>query len=60
MIPHAESVPETVAPLQGAEETVPASGGLRYATTTGYCLAAFQAEIRSLLLPIPIPTIKNL
>jgi hypothetical protein len=51
MISHPEKgCQKTVAPLQGADELLLLSGGLRYAATTGYYLTAFQAETRSLPL----------
>jgi hypothetical protein len=45
MIPDPESVSEFLAPLQGAEQCSPLSGGLRSASTTGYYLTALLAEI---------------
>ena len=44
--PHSEGVQEFLRPLQGLESFASPSGGLRCATTTGYYLPAFQAEIR--------------
>ena len=40
-----------MAPFQGANSFLLSSGGLRYATTTGYFLAAFQAERPLNILP---------
>jgi len=36
-------IPENLAPLQGAVVISMLSGGLRYATTTGYSLSALRA-----------------
>jgi hypothetical protein len=46
MIPDPERVSEFLAPLQGAEQCSPLSGGLRSASTTGYYLAALLAEMQ--------------
>ena len=45
MIPDPERVSDILAPLQGADGGSQLSGGLRCAATTGYYLAAFQAEL---------------
>jgi hypothetical protein len=44
MIPDPERSLRILAPRPGANELSLATGGLRYATTTRYYLAAFQAE----------------
>jgi hypothetical protein len=49
MIPDPERVSEILAPFQGADERSLLSGGLRRAATTGYYLAAFQAETDPLI-----------
>ena len=50
IFPTLEGCQKTVAPLQGADELLLVSGGLRYGATTGYYLTAFQAGNPSRLL----------
>ena len=44
MFPHPERVSEVLAPLQGANQCSIVSGGLRFASTTGYFLTALRAK----------------
>ena len=45
--PHSEGVPPLFLHPSRVLNVFSRSGGLRYAATTGYCLPAFQAEVRS-------------
>ena len=54
IFPTLEGCQKTVAPLQGADEVLLVSGGLRSAATTGYYLTAFQAGNQSLQLQVLI------